>query len=53
MIYSLVTDFAAQEVTAIIRNESDKLELKVTRTGIFLSHRYLSNSGHLSKRDRN
>ena len=24
-----------------------------TCTGIFLSHRYLSNSGHLSKRDKN
>ena len=25
----------------------------LTCTGIFLSHRYLSNSGHLSKRDKN
>ena len=25
----------------------------ITCTGIFLSHRYLSNSGHLSKRDKN
>ena len=32
MLYSLVTDFAARAVTAIIRNDSDKLELKVSYT---------------------